>query len=293
MIEEKKENKYSNDNPANAKKNLCLVKIRNVIKIYIYSKPELKKYYDFTYHAQEHRLDLILDECIERVKYGKTYESSKLLPKSTFNDAFQKLNKRGILKKTYMELLKIYFEKGPNGKLRYRFKDSTCIVNKCGSDKVAYNKHKKRKVTNVSTETESKGIIIFSSTNKGNEHDSKIFIKDLKIDYLVDDDLLERFSKYYIADSGYHSKEIIKNLEERDLVPIIKGNKRNIKDEQKLKELEFTKYEQNIYDKRFVIESTNSHIKSFKLVQTRMDCKSINFEGSLFIAYMNKVLKHI
>ena len=67
MIEEKKENKYSNDNPANAKKNLCLVKIRNAIKIYIYSKPELKKYYDFTYHAQEHRLDLILNECIERV----------------------------------------------------------------------------------------------------------------------------------------------------------------------------------------------------------------------------------
>jgi hypothetical protein len=76
------------------------------------------------------------------------------------------------------------------------------------------------------------------------------------------------------------------------LVPTIKGNKRNIKDGQKLKELEFTRYEQNIYDKRFIIESTNSHIKSFKLVQTRMECKSINFEGSLFIVYMNKVLKH-
>lgn len=192
-----------------------------------------------------------------------------------------------------MELLRVYFIKGTNGKLRYRFKDSTCIVNKCGSDKVAYNRHKKRKVTNVSIETDSKGIVIFSSINGGNEHDSKIFIKDLKVDYLIDNDMLERLSKYYVADSGYHSKQIIENLKNRDLVPIIKGNRRNIKDEQKLKELKFTKYEQNIYDRRFVIESNNSHIKSFKLVQTRMDHKSENFEGSLFIAYMNKVLRHI
>ena len=124
-----------------------------------------------------------------------------------------------------------------NGKLRYRFKDSTCVVNKYGSDKVAYNKHKKRKVTNVSIETESNGIAIFTSTNNGNMHDSKIFIKDLKKDYLIDEDILERFSKYYIVDSGYDSKDIKENLEKRDLIPIIKANKRNIKDEQKLKEL--------------------------------------------------------
>jgi hypothetical protein len=119
-----------------------------------------------------------------------------------------------------MELLKTYFEKRANGKLRYIFKDSTCVVNKCGSDKV----------TNVSIETESKGIAIFSSTNNGNKHDSKI-------NYLVDNDILERLSKYYIADSGYHSKEIIENLKNRYLIALIKGNKRNIKDKKKLKEL--------------------------------------------------------
>lgn len=66
-----RESKYNNDNPANAKKNIFLVKIKNAIKNYIYSKQELKKYYDFTYHTQEHDLGLILDECIERVKFGK------------------------------------------------------------------------------------------------------------------------------------------------------------------------------------------------------------------------------
>ena len=101
-----KERKYSEQNPANAKHHLKLINIKDAIKKYIQSQPNIYKYYNFTYKSQVHNLDLILDECIERVKNGKTYESSKLLPKSTFNDAFQKLNKRGILKKTYMELLK-------------------------------------------------------------------------------------------------------------------------------------------------------------------------------------------
>ncbi len=124
---------------------------------------------------------MILDESIERVKHGKSYRSSKLLPKSTFNDAYQKLCKRGIIKGTYVELLKKYFVKTPLRKLKYRYKDSTCIVNKNGVDNVKYNKYKKRKVTNVSLETDSLGIVIKSSINDGNIHDSKIFQNDINV----------------------------------------------------------------------------------------------------------------
>ena len=49
--------------------------------------------------SQIHDLDLILDECIERVKYGKTYRSSKfskLLPKSTFNKIYLDLQSAQI-----------------------------------------------------------------------------------------------------------------------------------------------------------------------------------------------------
>lgn len=104
---------------------------------------------------------------------------------------------------------------------------------------------------------------------------------------------MERFSKYYCADGGYDTKFIRNYLLNLDLIPIIKGNKKNIKNKNKLKEKKFNKYQQKIYNKRFVIEDTNGNIKSFKLVQTRMDRKSINFESSLFISYMNKVLKYI
>ena len=54
-----------------------------------------------------------------------------------------------------------------------------------------------------------------------------------------------------------------------------------------------SKYQKYIYNKRFIIEDTNSNIKSFKLIQTRMDSKSCSFENSLFISYINKVLKYI
>ena len=91
--------KYNNDNPANSKYNLPLIHIRNAIKNYINSKPKLKKYYDFSNKNQEHHLDTILDECIERVKFGKTYRSSKLLPKSTFNDAYKELHKKKYINK--------------------------------------------------------------------------------------------------------------------------------------------------------------------------------------------------
>jgi hypothetical protein len=294
MIEERKyKRKYSENNPANAEYHIPLIKIRNAIKYYIQSQPNLYKYYNFSLPAQQHDLDLILDQCIERVKYGYTYRSSKLLPKSTFNDAYQNLQKRNILKKTYIELLEQYFIKGPNRKLLYRYKDSTCVVNKNGSENVKYNKYKKRKVTNVSTETDSNTIVIHSTINDGNMHDSKIFLNDVNVNYFISEDLMERFSKYYIADGGYDSKEIRENLISRDLIPIIKGNIRNTKDEEKIKQKKFNIYENKIYNKRFAIEGNYSHIKSFKLIQTRMDRKSVNFENSLFISYMNKVLRYI
>lgn len=294
MIKEKiYKRKYDENNPANAKYHIPLIKIRNAIKFYIQSQPNLYKYYNFSLPSQEHDLDLVLDQCIERVKYGYTYRSSKLLPKSTFNDAYQKLQKRGIIKRTYIELLEQYFIKSPNRKLLYRYKDSTCVVNKNGSDNVKYNKYKKRKVTNVSTETDSNTIVIHSTINDGNRNDAQIFLSDLKVNYLINENLMERFSKYYVADGGYDSKEIRDNLISRDLIPIIKGNIRNTKNENKIKQKRFTYYEKNIYNKRFAIEGNYSHIKSFKLVQTRMDRKSINFDSSLFISYMNKVLRYI
>ena len=288
-----KERKYSEQNPANAKYHKHLINIKNAIKKYIQSQPEIYKYYNFSYKSQVHDLDLILDEYIKRVKYGSTYRSSIYLPKSTFNKIYLDLHKRNILKNSYIELLKMYFKKSPNRKLMYRFTDTTCFVNKNGKTKVKYNGYKKRKVTKGSLETDSNGVVIKSTLNNGNMNDAKIFTKDISKEYLVDKDLLERFKNYYVADSGYDTEEIKKYLNEEGFTAIIKGNKKNTKDVNKLKKFKMSKYQKYIYNKRFIIEDTNSNIKSFKLIQTRMDSKSCSFENSLFISYINKVLKYI
>ena len=288
-----KEKKYNEENKANPKYHYMIDKLKNAIKSYIYSQPKLLKYYNFTYKRQEHDLDTILIESIKRVKNGDTYKSSMYLPSSTFNDAYQKLHKRKILKNTYIELLKLYFEKGPNRKLLYRHRDTTFIVNKNGHDKVQYNGHKKRKGTKVDLETDANGIVIFSNSNDGNMNDAKIFNLNKDKYYLIDEDLMQRLSKYYCADPGYYTEDILNYIKDKDLIPIIKPNKKNTKDENKLKKLKLNKHDTKIYNKRFIIEDTNGNLKSFKLVQTRMDAKSENFESSLFISYINKVLKYI
>lgn len=284
------ERKYNEQNPANYKYCQQLIKIRNAIKKYIQLQPNIYKYYNFSYKSQVHDLDLILDECIERVKYGKTYRSSKLLPKSTFNKIYLDLYKRNILKDTYIDLLKTYFYKNPASKLKYRFTDTTCIINKNGSEKVKYNGHKKRKVTKISLETDSKGVVIKSTINNGNANDGKIFINDINESYFVNNDLLEKYKKYYCADGAYYTKRILKYLNEKGFIVIINRNKKNTKNVKKLKKLKMSKHDRCIYNKRFVIEDTNCNIKSFKLVQTRMDRKIESFNNTLFISYINKVL---
>ena len=49
-----------------------------------------------------------------------------------------------ILKNTYIDLLKKYFKKASNRKLKYQYTDTTIIPNKYGSDLVKYNGYKKR-----------------------------------------------------------------------------------------------------------------------------------------------------
>lgn len=292
MIFEKKM-KYGIDNPANGKYNYLTVKMVKAISNYIKSNEHIYKYYNFSCSKQQHSLDLILYECIRRVTYGSTYRSSFLLPKSTFHDAYTKLIKRNILKNTYVELLHFYFKKSPSRKLMYRFKDTTCIVNKNGSDNVKYNKYKKRKVTKVSLETDAKGVVIHSSINDGTDHDCKVFETDMNVKHLIDDELLKKYSKYYCADSGYDTIFISNYLKENNIIPLIPMNRRKTKDINIIKSRKFSQYHNSIYAKRFNIESTNAYIKSFKLIQTRMDRTSFIFYGSLIISFMGKLLHNL
>ena len=121
----------------------------------------------------------------------------------------------------------------------------------------------------------------------------KIFLKDINTEYFIDNDSMMYLSKYYSADPAYYTNKILKHLDSKDLIPIIKPNIKNTKDKAKLKKLKLNTYQNKIYARRFKIEDTNSNIKSFKLVQTRMDCSNNSFGSSLFISYINKVQRYL
>lgn len=181
---------------------------------YVNLDVNLYKHYNNTYNNQKYSLELLLYELIDIIKHGKVYRSSKIIPKSTLNDAYIKLTKLNIIKNTYIQLLTKYLKKSPVRKLKCCYTDTTSCVNKHGRDKVKYNGRKKRNVTNISLVTCSKGVPIKITVNNGSDHDSKIFIKDMSEPYLIEN--IDRYIKYLLADGAYDSLKIRKLIESKN-----------------------------------------------------------------------------
>ena len=266
--------------------NILITSISNFIK----KDHALHKYYNFTYSTQTHTLYDILDGIIEIVKYGKPYRSSKTIPKSTLNDAYSKLITRGIIINTYIDLLNKYLKKSPNKKLKCIFTDTTCIVNKYGSEDAKYFGHKKRVVTKVSFECLSDGIPIKVMIANGSSNDSKIFKSQLKQPYLCNQLVVNKNKKYYIADSLYDGKENINLLISNNFIPLIKSNPKNTKDKKLLKKKKMSAIQFKIYKKRFNIEIFNGLIKSFRRIQTRYDKNSNIFLNTIIVGCIYRIL---
>lgn len=265
---------------------ILIKSIINFIKRY----PELYKYYNFTYVTQKYSLEDILDGVIEIVKYGKPYRSSKTIPKSTLHDAYVRLCDRGIITNTYIELLNKYIKKCPNKKFKYIFTDTTCVVNKYGSEKASYFPYKKRVVTKIAFECLSDGMPIKVMIANGSSNDSKIFKEQLNEPYLCDQSIVDQNKKYYIADSLYDGKENINALKENNFIPLIKNNPKNTKNKALLKKKRMTAKQFKIYKKRFNIEVFNGLVKSYRRIQTRYDRKAYIFLNTVLFGCIDRIL---
>lgn len=263
----------------------------NAIKKYIVSKPDIYSHFNFSHNRQKHSLDTILNELVEIIKYAKPYRSSKIIPHSTLKDAYDRLCKYNVFEDTYKKLLNRYIKKCPSKKLKIRHVDTTCIVNKYGSDCANYFGHKKRVVTKISFETDSFGIPIKMTINNGSMNDGKILMKDFKIPHLIDKDIVDRYKKYFCADSLYDTKVIRSHLIENNQIPIIKPNKRNTKNAEMIKDKIFTEKQKSIYNERCVIEFYNGLIKSIRRIQTRYDRKLDTFKNAVYFGMIDRIIK--
>ena len=263
--------------------------IIKAIKLNIYSNKNVCKYFNFTYKSQKHKIECILKEIIKVIKYAIPWRLIESIPYSTVYSSYKRLLHFNILKNTYIDLLKLYFKKSPNKKLKYQYTDTTCISNKYGSELVKYNGYKKKKCTKISFISNSYGIPINVNISNGSKCDSKILSSHFhKI--LIDKQLNNKNKVYMLADGIYYVKQIKDLLLNNKYVYIIPSNIKNTK-YKKVEKL--TKKEKKIYTKRIKIEHTNSWLKNYRRMNCRYDRNIDTFYGSLWISLIGIIARKI
>jgi hypothetical protein len=265
-------------------------KIIKAIVNNINSNSEIKKYYDFTYKSQKHNIENILTEILIIIKYAIPWRETRNIAYSTVYSSYKRLIFFGILKSTYIDLLKIYLKLGANKKLKYQYTDTTIVSNKYGSSLVKYNGYKKKKGTKISLVTDSYGIPINVHVASGSACDSRILLRHFNKKMLISNELNNKHKKFMLADGIYYVKNIKELLLNNGYVYIIPPNKKNAK---YIKIKKLTKKETKIYSKRIKIEHTNQKLKCCRRLDCRYDRNIDTFYGSLWMTLIGMITKKI
>lgn len=270
-----------------------ILRDENIIKAIlknIDNNDKIKKHYDFSYKTQKYEISIVLKEIIKVIKYGIPWRAIENVNYNTAYGTYKRLIKHNIIKSTYIDLLKIYFKKAPNKKLRCLITDTTCVSNRYGSELVKYNGYKKKKCTKVSFITDSLGIPISVLIDEGSRCDSKILLDQLKSKFLINKKLMDKHKKYILADSMYDEKEVIEKIKCLNYDPIISVNKRNSKFK-KCRTLDKNKLK--MYKKRMKIEHFNNKFKVHRRCNCRYDRNIDTFYCSVYVSLIDSVLYSI
>ncbi len=176
--------------------------------------------------------------------------------------------------------------------------------NKNGQDVKGYNSYYNRKngtlrvasLTKISLICDSKGFPLEYECYKGNKHDSKIIMEQLKEISIMSHHNTIKNKKYFLAlrvtsarstDGGYDSIKIKEEIRKLGYEPLILQNKRNIKDKTKI--IKFNKEQRRIYKKRLIIERFFSKLKSCKRLMNRYDSKIESFKGFIYLGLIKMI----
>ena len=96
-----------------------------------------------------------------------------------------------------------------------------------------------------------------------------------------------RFKQYFLADSGYDSKNNHDLLINKGYIPIIIQNRKNIKDQKKIRKLDAK--QKKIYKKRVIIENYHSWIKKFHKVKSLYE-RNINYYKSAVLLAVSVII---
>ncbi len=247
----------------------------------------LKKYYDFSYKLQIHKLEDIIPEIVHHIKYGVPWRANTKYNFTTLYSTYIKLIKREILFKTYRELLLKYLETDMEKKLSIQSTDVTVISNRNGSDLVQYNGHKKKKCTKSSEIHDINGVVLGIKIDLGAKHDSKIFHQHLDEPLFIPKEMNDEFKVFMTADSGYDSDELKKKLIKNNYKPIINPNNRG----RKIK-ISLSDDEKEIYKNRVkATEHTYANQKTHRRINCRYEKNINNLYNTFYLAFIDFILK--
>jgi len=164
--------------------------------------------------------------------------------------------------------------------------DTTNIYNKQSVEVTNKNPyHKNKRSIKVSAITDGYGIPLNINVYDGNMHDSKCIIKDIDDitkNNTINDKIIKMNEKItMIADKGYDSKNIRRLLRKKRIIPLIKPNNRNTRDESKKRSLNVN--QEKIYKKRIKVEHFFGIIKKYPKINSVYEKTIKSYTNLLFI----------
>ena len=256
-----------------------------VNSIYENIKNEHKSLYDsyqFKTKNQKYTLKIILEACVYFIRISCSFNNFKYkkIKPHAFYKNYVKLNKYKIFESTYNNLLNKYLNKN---KIKHIYTDTSTFYNKYNTDKVKRNKYfKNKKVLKLSLMTNELGIPLNIDLYSGNMNDSNICNKQLDE---LNKKLIDKNNSIFMADAGYDSSIIRNKLNGIFNKILIPQNKRNIRDQNKIKV--FTNEEKKLYKLRIKIENTFLKIKKNRRLEIVYEKKSENFKQLIFLSLIN------
>ena len=267
-------------------------------KNFVFSNKSLNIKNTFNYRNNKYSIHVKLKYVIRILTQGLTFRNSvqysrdKLCWNTVYN-FFIKLREFNIIGLTYTETVKKYINKKIKSNDENIFiTDSTMIPNKLGIDEVSINpQFQKHKTNKISLITDISGIPINAKVTNSNIHDAKILNIQLD-DFKKDNPIIFNQNNILLGDSAYDSIPLQNKIIDLNFGRLITPkNKRNTKDENKLKQLKLKESDKLKLNKRIKIEHTNARLKQYKRIHLRYDKYIENYKVFVLLACLDITLK--
>ena len=248
----------------------------------------IKDKYDDNYRTRKYR-EIDYFEEIMYVINSHVYWSSyrgKFNYKVLYNKHLEYINK-GYYKTFFENILKKYINTQTYFIFKYQSTDTSMVSNKLGTNLPRNKYYKNKKGIKISSIVDLNGIPFSLLVEECNKYDSTL-LKNV-VESMNHNPKTEkykttnRYKQNFLADSGYDSKANIEFLQNKGYHVIIPPNKRNTKDENKLRK--YTKKEKEIYKKRIIVENSFGWIKFVPKLMFVFEKKSSNYLQLLYLSY--------